>query len=206
MASSFRGHFPGDPLNLTVCQRGAWQDRLLPLSGLLHLTCPRRRPAAHRRGCASLFAATECGFDFFEGRKIFLEPIHMLLHLDDGRPEFLHRAQGSSHPGHLCLGRPLTDRPTHEPEHEHPTQQTDEHPPPYGILLHTVLLPVAAVPVVSHDRCHGSLALATPAYGGVKAPLCNPVLLVSALGGSLCRMAARVNNKTVASVVRNIAS
>ena len=35
-------------------------------------------------GTCLLFAATERGFDFFEGREIFLEPINMLLHLDDG--------------------------------------------------------------------------------------------------------------------------
>jgi hypothetical protein len=46
--------------------------------------CPRRRATGRRLGRASLFAATERGFDFFEGREIFLEPINMLLHLDDG--------------------------------------------------------------------------------------------------------------------------
>ena len=45
---------------------------------------PRRRATGRRLGRASLFAATERSFDFFEGREIFLEPIHMLLHLDDG--------------------------------------------------------------------------------------------------------------------------
>lgn len=48
-------------------------------------------PRAARRGAAPLtgrsraplFAATERGFDFFEGREIFLEPINMLLHLDN---------------------------------------------------------------------------------------------------------------------------
>ena len=46
--------------------------------------CPRRRATGRRLGRASLFAATERSFDFFEGREIFLEPINMLLHLDDG--------------------------------------------------------------------------------------------------------------------------
>jgi hypothetical protein len=45
---------------------------------------PRRQATGRRLGRASLFAATERGFDFFEGREIFLEPINMLLHLDDG--------------------------------------------------------------------------------------------------------------------------
>src|SRR5215468_4932087 len=105
---------------------------------------PGPRPAAIACGRAALFAATERALHFFEGREIFLESINMLLHLHDGRPKFLHRAEGSAYPWYLRLGRPLTHRATHEPEHEHPPQQTDEHPPPYGILLHTVLLPVAA--------------------------------------------------------------
>jgi hypothetical protein len=46
--------------------------------------CPRRRATGRRLGRASLFATTERSFDFFEGREIFLEPINMLLHLDDG--------------------------------------------------------------------------------------------------------------------------
>ena len=41
-----------------------------------------RRPADRALACP-LFAATERGFDFFEGREIFLEPINMLLHLDN---------------------------------------------------------------------------------------------------------------------------
>jgi hypothetical protein len=85
----------------------------------------------------SLFAATERGFHFFEGREIFLQPIDVLLHLYDGRPEFLDRAEGAPQARHLRLGRPLTHRPTHEPEYEHPAQQTDEHPPLYMILVHT---------------------------------------------------------------------
>ena len=58
---------------------------VLPLGTCTAATArPRRRATGRRLGRASLFAATERGFDFFEGREIFLEPIHMLLHLDDG--------------------------------------------------------------------------------------------------------------------------
>ena len=38
----------------------------------------------HPLGRAALFAATKRGLHLFEGREIFLEPINMLLHLDDG--------------------------------------------------------------------------------------------------------------------------
>jgi hypothetical protein len=44
-------------------------------------------------GRAPLFAATEHRLHFFERGEIFLQPVDMLLHLDDGRPEFLRRAQ-----------------------------------------------------------------------------------------------------------------
>jgi hypothetical protein len=71
------------------CHRG-WPTRhasascLWARARLPRHVCPRRRATGHRLGRASLFAATERGFDFFEGREIFLEPINMLLHLDDG--------------------------------------------------------------------------------------------------------------------------
>src|SRR5205085_4695539 len=49
--------------------------------------------------------------------------------------------------------------------------------------LHTVLLPVAAAPVVSHDRCHGSLALATPAYEGRQSTIMQPCIRCICPGG-----------------------
>ena len=67
---------------------GQHATRRRPASGHVHGchgTCaPGDEPTGRRLGRASLFAATERGFDFFESREIFLEPIHMLLHLDDG--------------------------------------------------------------------------------------------------------------------------
>ena len=69
----------------------------------------------------------ERGLDFFESCEIFLEPVDMLLHLHDGRSEFLYRAESSTHPWHLRLSRLLPYRPTHEPEHEHPAEQTDPY-------------------------------------------------------------------------------
>ena len=45
-------------------------------------------------------------------------------------PSSFAEPRAPPHPWHLRLRRPLTHRPTHEPEHEHPTQQTDERPPP----------------------------------------------------------------------------
>src|SRR5205807_10531898 len=101
-------------------------------------------PSVPVRKPLHLFADTERGFHFFEGREIFLQSINVLLHLHDGRPEFLHRAEGSPQAWQLRLGRPLTHRPTHAPEHKHPTQQTNEHPPPYRILVDATLLCVAS--------------------------------------------------------------
>jgi hypothetical protein len=41
-----------------------------------------------------------------ERGEIFLQPVDMLLHLDDGRPEFLRRAQGPTQVGSCaCAGR-----------------------------------------------------------------------------------------------------
>src|SRR5688572_1032539 len=77
----------------------------------------------------SLLATTQGGLHFFEGRKIFLESIPMLLHLHDGCPEFRHQAKRPAHAWHLRLSRPRTHGSTHEPEEKHPTQQTDKHPP-----------------------------------------------------------------------------
>ena len=67
---------------------GQYAKRRRPASGararLTRHVCARRQATGRRLGRASLFAATERSFDFFEGRKIFLEPINMLLHLYDG--------------------------------------------------------------------------------------------------------------------------
>src|ERR1044071_6005960 len=111
-----------------------------------------RRPVALRLGQASLFATPEGRLDFFKGREIFLESVDMLLHLADGQSEFLHRAECPTQLGHLRLRRLLAHRPQHEPEHKHPTEQTHKYPPPESILVHTILLSVAAAPVVSPDR------------------------------------------------------
>ena len=59
---------------------------------------------------------------FFEGSEIFLEPLDMLLDFADGRSEFCHRAECSTHARHLRLGRALTHRPAHEPKDEHPAK------------------------------------------------------------------------------------
>jgi hypothetical protein len=39
-----------------------------------------------------LLATTQCRLHLFEGIKIFLQPVDMLLHLHNRRPEFSHRA------------------------------------------------------------------------------------------------------------------
>src|SRR5919205_2739988 len=92
-------------------------------------------PPSRRAPGAALFAAPKGALHFFERREIFLESVHMLLHLHYGRPEFLHRAECPSHLRYLRLGRSLTPRPTHKPEREHRAEQTDEHPAPYILLL-----------------------------------------------------------------------
>ena len=79
----------------------------------------------------------------------------MLLHIDNGRPEFLHRAEGAPQLGYLRLGRPLTHRPAHKPEREHRAQETDKHPTPDIMLMHTVLSCVAVASVVTQHRCDG---------------------------------------------------
>jgi hypothetical protein len=80
----------------------------------------------------------------------------MLLDLADGRAELCHRAERSTHAWHLRLGRALTHRPAHESNDEHPTKETDEHPPPHVMLVHIALLSLAVASLVSHDQCHGS--------------------------------------------------
>src|SRR5713101_3449255 len=126
--------------------------------------------AAIRRGRVPLFATTKRSLHLFEGREIFLEPVDVLLHLHNGRPEFGHGAEGSARTGHLLphtfphawhlrLGRSLTHRSTHEPQDEHPTQQTDKYDTSYTVLAHTVLLCLAAASAVSHHQYYGLPAL-----------------------------------------------
>ena len=91
-------------------------------------------------GPALLFATPKRSLDFFERREIFLQPVDMLLHLHNGRPEFLRRAERSAQLGHLRLCGPLAHGPAHESQKEHPTEKTEEHPPPYVLLVHTALL------------------------------------------------------------------
>ena len=80
----------------------------------------------------------------------------MLLDLSNGRAQFCHGAEGPTHAWYLRLGRPLTHRSTYEPEHEHRAQQTDEHPPPYGVLIHTVLLCLAIEVYSTRALCRRS--------------------------------------------------
>src|SRR5215470_505734 len=96
------------PCRITILQSPATRETAFDV-----LINPCVRSICSRSVAVGLFAATERGFHFFEGREIFLQPIDVLLHLHDGRPEFFHRAEGAPQTRHLRLGRPLTQRPTY---------------------------------------------------------------------------------------------
>src|ERR1051325_8880635 len=59
--------------------------------------CMTSAPPERRAPGAALFAAAKGGVHCCERREILLESVHMLLHLDNGRPEVLHRAESPSH-------------------------------------------------------------------------------------------------------------
>ena len=87
-------------------------------------TCRTVVPSCFR--APELFPDTEGRLHFFQGLQIFLQPIDMLLHLHNRRPEFGHRPERATcafhcfpdafaHPWYLRVGVPLTERPAHHP-------------------------------------------------------------------------------------------
>jgi hypothetical protein len=71
-----------------------------------------------------------------------------------------------THTGPLRLvGRPLTHYPPHASKHAPPAQQTDEHPPPYGIVVHTALPSLTTGVCDAHVLCQCSPDLSPLRHG-----------------------------------------
>src|SRR5919108_978909 len=96
-----------------------------------------------------LLPAAEGSLDLFQGIKVFLQPVDMLLHLDNGRPEFGHGAERAlANPWQLRIGTALTHRPRQEPHHKQSQTRADEQTPSQHSRFHPIVLLSMATPLL----------------------------------------------------------
>ena len=109
---------------------------------------PRYAPGYLVAQVIGAILAAEGSLNLFQRIEVFLQPVDMLLHLDNRRPEFGHRAERPlADPWQLRVGTALTHRPTQEPRHEQPQTHADEQTPSQHSRWHTIVLLSMATPV-----------------------------------------------------------
>src|SRR2546425_6414399 len=130
---------------------------------------------ANSRNSFSMRSTAERRLHLLEGLEVLLQPVHVLLHLDDRGAELRHRAGGAAGAGRLLhrlpadvtelrVCAPLAERPAEEPRGEEPGEQPHAYCASNASVCHGASFPSGRARLASRPRdWKSSLLGGTPA-------------------------------------------